>query len=144
MRLSNKNKFLSRAEWDAMFAQIDDEDEEDVFVDTDDISNKHGDALYIAADEMCFDQTPAKCKENSDMLKMLYVQKIKTDCTAFENSIKKGNSALTVQIADAQKVVRDAALSKFKEANKYGLGQCVREFKTCMQTTAGCGKVISI
>ncbi len=135
-----QKKSLSRADWDAMFAQNNDDDEdEEEFVDYDDISNKHGDALYIAADEMCFEQTPAKCKSNGDMLKMMYVQKIRSDCSAFENSIKQQTGEINAKLIDAKKSVRDAALNEFKNANKYGLGQCAREFKQCMQTTAGCG-----
>jgi hypothetical protein len=135
-------KTLSRADWDAMFAQNNDDDEDfesEEFVDNDDIGNKHGDELYVAADEMCFEQTPSKCKSNGDMLKLMYAQKIKSDCAAFENSVKKQTSEINVQILDAQNAVRDAALSELENSNKYNLGQCVREFKICMQTTAGCG-----
>lgn len=134
---------LSRDDWNAMFAKNnDDDDEEEVesaeYVDNDDISNKHGDELYVAADEMCFEQTPAKCKENGDMLKMLYVQKIKSDCAAFETVVKKESSNTTAKLSDAQNALRNAALDEFESSNKYGLAQCMREFKQCMQTTAGC------
>lgn len=137
-------KSLSRADWDAMFAQNNDDDEDEEsetteFVDNDDISNKHGDELYVAADEMCFEQTPSKCKSNGDMLKLMYAQKIKSDCAAFENTVKKQSGEINAKLIDAQNAVRDAALSELSNSNKYGLGQCVREFKICMQTTAGCG-----
>ena len=135
----NSNKTLSRADWDAMFAPQEEEEEEE-FVAEDDISNKHGDELYTAADAMCIEQTPSKCKEKSEMLQMMYVQKIKSDCVAFENSIKQQNSEVNVKLADAQKSVRDAALNELQNSNKYNLGQCVSEFRNCMQTTAGCGK----
>ena len=134
----NKNTTLSRADWDAMFMTPDDEDEEE-FVDADDISNKHGDALYIAADEMCWEQTPSKCKSSQDMVKMLYAQKIKSDCIAFENSVKQQSIEINSKLADAQKSVRDAALSAFANENKYNIGECMIELRTCMQTTAGCG-----
>ena len=136
----DSKKTLSRADWDAMFMiSDDDEDEDEEFVDADDISNKHGDALYIAADEMCMEQTPSKCKASSEMLQMMYAQKIKSDCLAFENSLKQQSSEINAKLADAQKTVRDAALNELQNANKFGLGGCVKEFRTCMQTTAGCG-----
>lgn len=133
-----KQKSLSRADWDNMFA-VQDEEEEEEFVDDEDISNKHGDDLYIAADKMCVEQTPSKCQSTVDMLKMMYAQKIKSDCVAFENSIKQNKLAVNEKVANAEKTVRDAALAEFENANKYGLGQCTRAFKQCMQTTAGCG-----
>ncbi len=135
---SETKKTFSRADWNAMFAKKE-EDDDDEFVDEDDISLKHGDELYVAADEMCFEQTPSKCKSNGDMLKVMYVQKIKSDCAAFENSVKKQASDINAQIADAQSALRDAALNEFTNSNKYNLGQCTREFKKCMQNTAGCG-----
>jgi hypothetical protein len=134
----NKNKTLSRADWDAMFLTQEDDDDEEDFVDMDDISSKHGDALYVAADDMCMEQTPSKCKSSSEMLQMMYVQKIKSDCVAFENSIKQQGSEINVKLADAQRVVRNAALEDLQNANKYNLGECTKEFKSCMQTTAGC------
>lgn len=129
---------FSRADWDNMFASIDDDKDED-FVDLDDISNKQGDALYNAAHEMCLEQTPSKCNTTKDMLQMMYAQKIKSDCVAFENSIKKQESEINVKLRDAEQSVRAVAFNEFQNANKYGLGQCQLEFKKCMQTTAGCG-----
>lgn len=131
-------KSLSRDDWNKMFASQDDEEPEDDF-DTDDISNKRGDDLYVAADGMCMEQTPQKCKSLQEMLKLLYAQKIKSDCVAFENSIKKQTGELKVKMADAEKSVRNAALKQYGQSNQYGLGQCTRELKKCMQTTAGCG-----
>ncbi len=132
-----KSGGISRADWDAMFA-TDDDDEEEI-VNADDISNKHGDALYVAADEMCVMQMPSSCKSSQDMVQMLYAQKIKSDCVAFENSIKQQNAEITSKMADAQKSLRDAALSEFANSNKYNLGECTKEFRNCIQTTAGCG-----
>lgn len=136
---SEKRKSISRSDWDKMFSGTDDEDVQDDFVSTDDIYSKRGDELYVAADKMCFEQTPQKCKSLEEMLKLLYVQKIKSDCIAFENSIKKQSGETKVKLADAEKSVRDAALKQYSESNQYGLGQCTKEFKQCIQTTGGCG-----
>ena len=100
-------KSLSRADWDAMFAQNNDDNEDEEsetteFVDNDDIGNKHGDELYVAADEMCFEQTPSKCKSNGDMLKLMYAQKIKSDCAAFENTVKKQSGEINAKLIDSK------------------------------------------
>nr|MBQ0091491.1 hypothetical protein [Candidatus Enterousia merdequi] len=132
---------VSRADWDAMFMTQEPEDDEEEFVDTDDVSNKHGDELYIEADKMCLEQTPAKCKAKdiSEMFQMMYAQKIKSDCAAFENAIKQKDTEVFAKLSDAQKAVRSAALEEFNNENKYDLGQCAIEFRDCMKTTGGCG-----
>ena len=101
-------KSWSREDWDKQFSVADDVDfeEEDTFVDADDIYNKRGDDLYVAADKMCAEQTPEKCKSVTEMLKLLYAQKIKSDCVAFENSIKKQTSEVKVKLSDTKKSFR--------------------------------------
>lgn len=137
---SEKQSGLSFAEWNKSFSD-DDDDEDEVFeLDGDDIASKKGDELYKAAMTMCFEQTPQKCKENGDMLKMLYANKIKSDCAAFENSLKKQESESTVKLEDAKRNVRDAALTELQNTNKYSLGECALEFKKCMQGDQVCGQ----
>ncbi len=131
-------KSLSFSDWNNMFSSNED-DEEDDFVLEDDISNKKGDELYNVADSMCWEQTPKKCASSKEMVQLLYAQKIKSDCIGFENAIKLQKSEATVQLDNAQKNVRDAALAQFKDSNSYGLGKCALEFKQCMKTTGGCG-----
>jgi hypothetical protein len=132
-----KKSTLSFAEWNSSFSK---DEEEDVFeLDADDIANKKGDELYKAAMGMCFEQTPQKCKASEDMLKMLYVQKIRSDCAAFENSLNKQESESTVKLEDAKRDVREAALTEVQNANKYNLGECALEFKKCMQGDDVCG-----
>ena len=135
----NENKTLTFDDWNNLFATDEDEDEEDDFVLEDDISNKKGDELYNIADSMCWEQTPQKCASSKEMIQLLYAQKIKSDCVAFENAVKLQKSQATVQLDAAQKSVRDAALAQYKDSNSYGLGKCTLTFKQCMQTTGGCG-----
>ena len=136
---SEKKSTLSFSEWNSAFSKNDDDEEEMFELDADDIAKKKGDELYKAAMGMCFEQTPQKCKASEDMLKMLYVQKIRSDCAAFENSLNKQESESTVKLEDAKRDVREAALTEVKNANKYTLGECALEFKKCMQGDDVCG-----
>ncbi len=136
---SEKKSTLSFSEWSSAFSK-DNEDEEDVFeLDADDIASKKGDELYKAAMGMCLEQTPKKCKSSEDMLKMLYVQKIRSDCAAFENSLNKQEIESYAKLEDAKVDVRNAALTEVTNANKYNLGECALEFKKCMQGDDACG-----
>ena len=118
-------------------------DEDDVFDDfandnEDTIDGKEGDALYAAATKLCRAQIP-ECSADMSMLRMMYSQRIKSDCTAYENTLKQQKSASATKLATAEKALREAALEQYRSANKYDLGQCTVEFKKCMTTTAGCG-----
>ncbi len=129
-------KALDLSMWDA---PVDFEDE-DVWGEaaTSSIDGKEGDALHSAAASLCAEQIP-ECKSELNMLKMMYAQRIKSDCAAYENSLKQQKSASANKLAVAQKAMREAALDQLRTANKYDLGQCTVEFKKCMQTTGGCG-----
>ena len=137
---NEKKAGLSFADWNSKFSAKDDDEDEVFELDADDIANKKGDELYKAAMEMCFGQTPQKCKTSEDMLKMMYVQKIRSDCAAFENSLNKQESESTVKLEDAKRNVRDAALNELQASNKYSLGECAIEFKKCMNTEEVCGE----
>lgn len=102
------------------------------------IDGKTGDALHTAAADLCVAQIP-ECKAEINMLQLMYGQRIKSDCAAYENSLKQRKSESQDKLNVATKALRDAALEKHQEANKYDLGQCTIEFKKCMQTTAECG-----
>lgn len=118
----------------------DDEDDPDFIFDANDISKKTGDKLYKAAMTMCIRQTPQKCEESKDMLKMIYVQKINSDCAAFENSLQKQHQDNFIKVVDAKNTVREMALQEVQNANKYNLGECAKEFKKCMQAENICGE----
>ena len=113
-------------------------DDDDIFGTTSSIDGKTGDALHSAAGDLCMAQIP-ECVNDASMLQLLYAQRIKSDCSAYENSLKQRKSASQTKLATAQKALREAALEQYQNSNKYDLGQCVVQFKKCMQTTANCG-----
>ena len=102
------------------------------------IEGKEGDALHRVAAELCVAQIP-ECSSELQMLQLMYAQRIKSDCTAYENSLKQQKNSSAQKLAAAEKALREAALDQLRTANKYDLGQCTIEFKKCMQTTGGCG-----
>jgi len=114
------------------------DDEDSVFASADDIAKLTGDALHSAVADMCVKQIP-ECSKDLSMLKMMYAQQIKSDCTAYENSLKKQKNESAKKLQTAQQALREAALEQHQNANKYDLGQCTIRFKQCMQQTAGCG-----
>ncbi len=124
----------------SMWNTIVDFEEEDVFGDgaMSPIEGKEGDALHRAAVDLCIAQIP-ECASDIQMLQLMYSQQIKSDCTAYENSLKQQKNASAQKLSAAQSALREAALEQYENANKYDLGQCTVEFKKCMQTTAGCG-----
>ena len=97
-----------------------------------------GDALLMSATELCMTRIP-ECEKNANMIQLLYTQQIKSDCIAYENSIKSAENTANGKLASVQSEIRNTAYNKLKSENKYSLGECVAEYKKCMQTTAGCG-----
>ena len=130
---------LDLSMWDAT-AEF--EEEEDIFgasaVDPNSMDGKEGDALHKAAADLCKAQIP-ECAKDINMLQMMYSQKIKSDCTAYENVLKQKKTQSTQKLQAAERALRETALEQYQNANKYDLGQCTIKFKECMQTTAGCG-----
>ena len=106
--------------------------------DSDAIEGKEGDALHSYASGLCTAQIP-ECAGEMEMLKMMYGQKIRSDCAAYENSLKQQRNASAQKLAVAEQTLRQTALEQYRNANKYDLGQCTVQFKQCMQTTGGCG-----
>ena len=102
------------------------------------IDGYKGDALHTVAMELCVEQMP-ECSADIELLKMLYSQQIKADCSAFENTLKQQRTASQQKLYTAEQALRNAALERYRTENKYDLGQCTTEFKKCMQTTAECG-----
>ena len=113
--------------------------EEDIKI-ADDLANKKGDELHKEAAKICTKQLPADCRNSASMLQMTYAQKIRSDCTGYENSLKQKKAESTQKLQTAQKAVREAVLEDVKNKNKYTTeGECVVAFDQCMQTTGGCG-----
>ena len=142
---TNNQKKVRTLDLSAWNTNIFSEDEDifgdvDISVDASAVSNalsKTGDALYTDAAKMCIAQMPAKCNASVKMLQSVYAQKIKSDCIAFENSLKQQKIASTQKLQAAEKALRDAALDEFKDKNKYNLGGCVQEYARCMQNECG-------
>ena len=133
-----KARTLDLSMWDA---SVDFEEEDDLFgdaINASPVEGKEGDALHRAAAKICVEQIP-ECKSDINMLQMMYAQRIKSDCAAYENSLKQQKTASQQKLSTAERALRETALEQLQTANKYDLGQCTIEFKKCMQTTAGCG-----
>lgn len=107
------------------------------------LADKTGDALQSEAAKLCVAQMPDQCKSATSFLQLTYAQKIKSDCSAYENSLKQQRSASAEKLQTAQKALRDTALEMYQNENKYDFGQCVVQFKSCMQTTGECGEDFS-
>jgi hypothetical protein len=140
----SKRQSLDLSSWNSMDLDFD-ADAEDVFDFSSDgvsISNKTGDALYRAAAKLCNAQIP-ECKSQSTLMDLMYKQRVRSDCTAYENSLRQARTQSAQKLAAAQSAMREAALEQYRSANKYDLGQCTVQFKQCIQTTGGCGEDFS-
>ena len=136
----SKRQSLDLSSWNSLDLDFD-ADAEDIFDFSSDgvsISNKTGDALYRAAAKLCNAQIP-ECKSQSTLMDLMYKQRVRSDCTAYENSLRQARTQSAQKLAAAQSAMREAALEQYRNANKYDLGQCTVQFKQCMQTTGGCG-----
>ena len=125
-------------------------DTDDLFGELDDdilgadLSDKKGNALRSAATKMCVSKLPSQCKEHSSMLQLVYAQKIKSDCIAYENDLKQQKMNSENLLKTAQKAVRDAAAEAYASKNKYKTtGECVIAFKQCMLGEEVCGSGFS-
>ena len=133
---SRARRTLDLSMWDTT---VDFDEDMDVFdAQAEAIDGKEGDALHAAASRICAAQIP-ECKTELNMLKMMYSQRVRSDCAAYENSLKQQKNASAQKLAAAEQALRQTALDQYRSANKYDLGQCTVQFKKCMQTTGGCG-----
>lgn len=137
---TEKNKEQQRANllslWDNASFDFDDVAFEDSM---ENIADKTGNDLFNAADELCREQMPVKCARDLNFLHQLYARQITSDCKAFENTISQNKARANTELASANADVRSALRESFNEANKYDLGQCMIEFRRCMQTEDACG-----
>ena len=104
---------------------------------------KIGYELFVYSNDICAERIP-ECSKELSTLQLMYSQQIKSDCTAYENSLKKLKSESTQKMTEAQRALQDLAINQARDANKYNLGQCATEFKNCMKTTGGCGEDFSL
>lgn len=138
--MKSKRQSLDLNSWNTINVDFD-ADVEDIFSlssDGNSITTKTGDALYRASTKLCNAQIP-ECASQSEMMELMYKQRVRSDCTAYENSLRQQRTQSAQKLASAQSAMREAALEQYRAANKYDLGQCTVEFKKCMQTTGGCG-----
>ena len=129
---------------DSWFTPVGAEDEftDDIALFQSPVDGYEGDALFAASHQICAAQIP-DCSNELDMLQLMYAQQIRSDCSAYENSLKQQKNASAQKLYAAEQALRDAALEQYQTANKYDLGQCTVEFKNCMITTAECGEDFS-
>ena len=118
---------------------FDDDDDFDEMMES--IGDKKGDSLYKAADELCRSQMDEDmCKKDIPLLKQMYSRQIVSDCKGFENSVAKKEAEAKTEMASANAAVRSALKDSLEAANKYDRGECMVEYKKCMQGTDACGK----
>ncbi len=137
----SKRRALDLSTWNNDSDSGFEEEVEDIFslsADGVSVANKKGDALYRASVKLCTAQIP-ECSNQNKMMELMYQQRIRSDCSAYENSLRQQRTQSAQKLAAAQSAMREAALEQYRNANKYDLGQCTIEFKKCMQTTGGCG-----
>ena len=137
----SKRRALDLSAWNNNSDSGFEEEVEDIFslsADGVSVANKKGDALYRASVKLCSEQLK-ECSTQNKMMELMYQQRIRSDCSAYENSLRQQRTQSAQKLAAAQSAMREAALEQYRNANKYDLGQCTIEFKKCMQTTGGCG-----
>lgn len=141
---TRKKKTLDLSLWNTNMFSDSDEDE-DIFSglgeqeENTDFINKKGDELQAAAARLCVKQMPEQCASSTTLLKSIYAQKVRSDCSAYENSLRQQKIASQQKLQAAEKALRDTALEMYENENKYDLGQCMIQYKQCLQTTAECG-----
>lgn len=99
-----------------------------------------GSELYNAANNLCVNQIPDSCAGDIAFLQQLYSRQITSDCLGYKNSLTQQLANAKNELAAAESEVRTALQESFESANKYDLGQCMVEFKKCMQTDDACGE----
>ena len=123
--------------WETNF----DDEDEDVFAESvENIADLTGAALHSAAEEICLSQMPDGCDTDLVLLRNMYSRQIVSDCKGFENSLNAKKNEADLALANANADVRTALKESFDAANKYDLGQCMVQFKKCMQTPDACGE----
>ena len=139
--IGKDSKEKKRADLMALWETNYDDEDEEVFGSSGvDFSELTGGALYRAAEEICLEQVPEDCAGDMTLLRNMYSRQITSDCKGYENSIAAKRAEAELALADANADVRAALKESFDAANKYDLGQCMVQFKKCMQTEDACGE----
>ncbi len=136
--LENNSKEAKRASLMSLWeVAVEDEEEEEIGIN---IADLQGAALFEAAEDICLEQISEDCEPDLKLLHSMYSRQIVSDCKAFENSLAEKKSKAELALAQANADVRTALKESFDSANKYDLGQCMVQFKKCMQTEDACGE----
>lgn len=116
------------------------EDEDDFDSDYEDLSSKVGADLFNGAHSLCMGQMGDSCAKDIPFLKQIYSRQIVADCKALSNSVSKKESEAKQTLLAAESAVRSALRDSLESANKYDRGECMVEYKKCMQKEDACGK----
>ena len=134
-----ETKAKKRADLMAMFETKNVFDDEVVFDTDNDIATKKGAALFNAAEAVCKQQIDSGCTKELNFLHQLYKKQIDSDCRGFANSVANQRKTANATLSSAEADVRAALKESLDSANKYGEGECLVEFRNCMQTSDACG-----
>jgi len=116
------------------------DNDDDLFGDSMElIADKTGDALYRAADSLCREQMDDACNKEIALLKQMYSRQIVADCKGFANSIEKKEAEAQAEMDSANAAVRTALKESLNSADRFDRGDCMVEYKKCMQGTDACG-----
>ncbi len=139
---AEEQKEQRRADLLALFntSIYDEEDDTEFDGSVASMADMSGAELYRAADDLCYAQVPDSCAGDIEFLRQLYSRQITSDCLGYKNSLSQQRADAEADLAAAQSEVRVALQESFESANKYDLGQCMVEFKKCMQTDDACGE----
>lgn len=139
---AEEQKEQRRADLLALFntSIYDEEDDTEFDGSVASMADMTGAELYRAADNLCYAQVPDSCAGDIEFLRQLYSRQITSDCLGYKNSLSQQRADAEADLAAAQSEVRVALQESFESANKYDLGQCMVEFKKCMQTDDACGE----
>ena len=140
--VNSKDKSAKNNKKQSLLSMWDENSDDDLFGDAADaIGDKTGDALFKAADELCRSQIEDEdCDKDLKLLKQMYSRQIVSDCKGFENSIAKKESEAKAAMDSANAAVRSALKDSLASADKYDRGECMVEYKKCMQKDDACGK----
>ncbi len=130
---NSKNDMLSLWDNSAFYGDV------NVFDTVESTEPETGHALYNTANNLCKSQIPTSCAKDVILLEKMYSSQITSDCEGFENTVKNKKREADAMLASAQGDVRNALKDSLEESNKYDQGQCMVEFKKCMQTDDACG-----
>ncbi|MBO4672666.1 MAG: hypothetical protein J5608_03380 [Alphaproteobacteria bacterium] len=120
-----------------MLSLWDDDEEDDIEL----FADQKGDALYKSADKLCREQIDEdECGDDVVLLKQMYSRQIISGCKGFANILEKKELEAKNEMRAANSAIRAALKESLDASNKYDRGECMVEYKKCMQKEDACGK----